>query len=126
MAEAQRARRVVRRINPWSVFRFSLLFYLCMLLVWLVAGVLLWIAASVSGVIDNVERFVSDLFFLEYFQIRGAVILLSAFLGGLVLVFLGAAVNVIMAVVYNLTSDVVGGVEVTVLEKEQAPRRTVV
>jgi hypothetical protein len=124
--EGQRVRRVIRRVNPWTVLRFSLLFYLCMLMVWLVAGVLLWVAASLTGLIDNIETFISDLFFLEYFQIRGGVILLVAFFGGLVLVLLGTGINVIMAVVYNLTSDVVGGVEVTVLETETKPRRPVV
>jgi hypothetical protein len=126
VAEGQRVRRVVRRVDPWTVLRFSLVFYLCMLVVWLVAGVLLWLAASLSGLIDNLERFVTDLFFLEYFQIRGGVVLLSAFVAGLVLVLLGTGINVIMAVVYNLTSDVTGGVEVTVVDKEQSPRRTVV
>lgn len=119
-------RRVIRRVDPWTVLRFSLVFYLCMLVVWLVAGALLWLAASITGLIDNLERFVTDLFFLEYFQIRGGVVLLSAFVGGLVLVLLGTGINVIMAVVYNLTSDVTGGVEVTVLDKEQPARRTVV
>ena len=126
MVEAQRARLVVRRVNPWSVLRFSLLFYLCMLVVWLVAGVLLWLGASAIGLIDNIERFVADLFVFEYFQLRGIAILLSTLVGGLVLVLLGTGINVIMAVVYNLTSDVVGGVEVTLLENEPTPRRTVV
>jgi len=97
-----------------------------MLVVWLVAGSLLWVAASVTGLINNIERFVTDLFFLEYFQIRGGVVLLVAFVAGLVLVLLGTGINVIMAVVYNLTSDVMGGVEITVVEKDTAPRRTVV
>ena len=119
-------RRWIRGVDPWTVLRLSLVFYLCMLVVWLVAGVLLWSAASVSALIYNLERFVTDLFFLQYFQIRGGVILLSAFGAGLVLVLLGTGLNVIMAVVYNLTSDVTGGVEVTVTEKDQAPRRTVV
>ena len=126
MAEGQRVRRVVRRIDPWTVLRFSLVFYLCMLVVWLVAGTLLWVAASVTGLIDNVERFVTDLFFLEYFQIRGGVVLFSALVAGLVLVLLGTGINVIMAVVYNLTSDVTGGVEVTVVESEEVPRRSVI
>lgn len=119
-------RRVVRRVDPWTVLRFSLVFYLCMLVVWLVAGVLLWLAASVSGLIDNLERFITDLFFLEFFQIKGGVVLVSAFLAGLVLVLLGTGINVIMAFVYNLTSDVTGGVEVTVVEAGADSRRPVV
>ncbi len=117
---------MIRRVNPWTVLRFSVVFYLCMLAVWLVAGALLWLAASIAGLIDNIERFVADLFYLEYFQIKGGVILLAAVVGGLVLVLLATGINVIMAVVYNLTSDVTGGVEVTVVEKERARRRTVV
>ncbi len=119
-------RRVIRRVDPWTVLRFSLLFYLCMLVVWLVAGSLLWLAASVTGLIDNIERFVTDLFFLEYFQIQRGVVLLVAFAAGLVLVLLGTGINVIMAVVYNLTSDVIGGVEVTVVERAKPTRRSVV
>ena len=119
-------RRVVRRVEPRTVLRFSVLFYLSMLVVWLVAGVVLWLAASVTGVIDNLERFVEDLFALEAFQLRGGLIFFSCLLGGLVLVLLGTGINVLMAVIYNLTSDVVGGVEVTVADTEPPPRRTVV
>ena len=106
--------------------RFSVLFYLSMLVVWLVAGILLWLAASATGIVDNLERFVEDLFALEAFRFKGSVILLSCLVGGLVLVLIGTGINVLMAVIYNLTSDVVGGVEVTVTEREPPARRTVV
>ncbi|MDQ3573350.1 MAG: DUF3566 domain-containing protein [Actinomycetota bacterium] len=126
MSEGRLVRRVIRSVNPWSVLRFSALFYLSMLVVWVVAGMLLWLVASVTGVVGNVERFVADLFAIESFQFSGGLILGFSLVAGLVLVLLGAIVNVVMAVVYNLTSDVVGGVEVTVLESEQPARRTVV
>lgn len=100
--------------------RFSLLFYACMLLVAMVAGTLLWAAASVTGVIDNVERFIRELFALESFAFNGTLLLESTAIGGLVLVLLGTGANVLMAVLYNLTADVVGGVEITVLEEEPA------
>ena len=48
-------RRVIRRVDPWSVFRFSIVFYLCLLVVVLVAGVVLWLVASATGAIDNIE-----------------------------------------------------------------------
>ena len=38
----------------------------------------------------------------------------------------GTGANVLLALVYNLTSDVVGGVEVTVLDEEPGRRRQVV
>ena len=125
MAQGRRVRRVIRRVDTWTVLRFSILFYLSMLVVSLVAGVLLWAAAATTGVIDNVERFVKELFALESFNVNGRLVFTSTLIGGLVLVLLGTGANVLMAVIYNLTSDVVGGVEVTVLEEEPA-RRSVV
>lgn len=118
MAQGRRVRRVIRRVDPWTVLRFSALFYLCMLVVSLVAGLLLWAAASTTGVIDNVERFFKELFALESFSINGGLIFRSTLMGGLVVVLLGTGANVLMAVLYNLTSDVVGGIEVSVLEEE--------
>jgi hypothetical protein len=118
VAQGRRVRRVIRKIDPWTVLRFSVLFYASMLLVVLVAGTLLWIAAEAMGVIDNVENFVRELFALEQYRIKGFQLFTASLVGGLVLVIIGTGTNVLMAVVYNLTSDVVGGVEVTVLEEE--------
>ena len=108
------------------MLRFSVLFYLSMLVVWLVAGVLLWVGASATGIVDNLERFVEDLFALESFRVNGGLLFVTCLVGGLVLVVLGTGVNVLMAVIYNLTSDIVGGVEVSVTETEAPVRRTVV
>lgn len=118
--QARRVRRVIRRVDPWSVLRFSLVFYACMLVVGMVAGFVLWAAASTTGLIDNIERFFEELFALESFTINGGLIFRSTLIGGLVLVLLGTGANVLMSVLYNLTSDVVGGVEVTVLEEQPA------
>ena len=106
--------------------RFSALFYLSLLAVWLVAGVLLWLGASVTGIVDNMERFMEDLFALESFRVNGVLLFLTCLGGGLILVVLGTGINVLMAVIYNLTSDIVGGVEVTVTEAEAPARRSVV
>ncbi len=125
MTQGRRVRRVIRRVDIWTVLRFSMLFYLSILLVSLVAGLLLWAAALATGVIDNIERFVTELFALESFSISGGLILKSCLVGGLVLVLLGTGANVLMAVIYNLTSDVVGGIEVTVLEEEPVRRPAV-
>lgn len=116
---------MIRRVDTWTVLRFSVLFYLSMLVVVLVAGILLWVAASAAGVIDNVEKFVEDLFVLDSFHIRAGLIFRATLVGGLVLVLLGTGANVLMAVIYNLTSDVVGGIEVTVLEEDQSRRAPV-
>jgi hypothetical protein len=128
MAQGRRARRVIRKVDTWTVLRFSVLFYASLLVVVLVAGILLWVAASSVGVIDNFEDFVKELFALESFRISGFRLFGASVVGGLMLVVLGTGVNVLLAVVYNLTSDIVGGVEITVLEEDagQPARRSVV
>lgn len=115
---------MVHRVDPWTVLRFSALFYGSMLLVGLVAGLLLWIAAATTGVTDNVEQFIKELFAFDSFQLSGGVALRTAVVGGAVLVLVGTGANVMMAVFYNLTSDVVGGIEVT-LDEDEADRRPV-
>ena len=124
--QARRVRRVVRTVDTWTVLRFSILFYLSMLVVIMVAGMFLWVVASATGVIDNFERFVEDLFAFKSFHVNGFQVFTSTLVGGLVLVLLGTGANVLMAVIYNLTSDVVGGIEVSVLEEDQGSRRTTV
>jgi hypothetical protein len=124
-APARRVRRVVRQVDTWTVFRVSVLFYLSMLVVVLVAGSLLWAVASAAGVTHNFEKFIKDLFSLDSFHFAGSAILQATGVGGLVLVLIGTGCNVLVAVIYNLISDVVGGIEVTVLEEDSSPRPVV-
>ncbi|MEY2475502.1 MAG: hypothetical protein QOG87_817, partial [Actinomycetota bacterium] len=42
-----------------------MLFYASLLVVFLVAGIILWAVASLTGVVDNVETFIKDLFALD-------------------------------------------------------------
>ena len=118
-------KRVVRRVDARSVLRFSLLFYACLFVVFLVAGALLWLVASVTGVIENIETFVEELFALESFHVVATQILQGVVFGGIVLILLGTGLSLLMAVLYNLISDVVGGIEVSVNEDESGHRPVV-
>jgi hypothetical protein len=106
---------VLRRVEPWSVFKLSLVFYLCVCLVLLVAGVVLWIGASVTGVVGNVESFFRDAGF-DGFRFSAGTMLRGFTIGGLVLVVAGTVANVLLATLFNLMSDLVGGVRVTLAE----------
>ena len=116
--QARRVRRVLRRFDLRSVLRFSLVFYFCLFLILLVAGIVLWIVASITGVRHNVEHFIGDLI-ASKFHFLGLQLLRAAAIGGLLLVIIGSAANVLLALLYNLISDVVGGIEVTVLEEDR-------
>ena len=121
---ARRTRRVVSKVDSLSVLRFSVLLYLSFYLVVVVAAVVLWAVATVVGAVDNIESFIKGLFALESFHFDALAMLRGMTVGGLLLVMLGTGVNVLVAVLYNLISDVVGGVEVVVSEQDldSAPR----
>jgi len=120
--EARRVRRVVRHIEPWSVLKVSLLFYLCLWLIFVLAGVLLWSFAESSGTLDQIEELVEKLFGLdeekEFWS--GGVIFRAYAITTLVLSIAGITFNVLLAVLYNLISDLTGGVRLTVIEEESA------
>ena len=47
---------VVTQIQPWSIFKFSLLFYFCLMLVFLFAMLILYWVLSVIGVLDSLSN----------------------------------------------------------------------
>lgn len=87
----------------------------------LVAGLVLWAAATATGLRENIEKFIGDLIASDDFRILGPTMLRASILGGLVLVVLGTGANVLFAVLYNLISDVIGGI--TVVFEERPTRR---
>jgi hypothetical protein len=111
---------VIRRVDPWSVLKLSLLFYLCVCLVLLVAGIVLWAGASAAGVVENVESFFQDAGF-DGFEFSAGVMLRGFAIGGLILVVAGTIANLLLATLFNLMSDVVGGIRVT-LGEDLRPR----
>lgn len=116
-ATVRTSRVVLRRVDPWSVLKLSILFYLSVCIILLVAGVLLWSAASSAGVVDNVESFMVEIGF-DGFRFLPGQILRGASLAGLVLVVAGTFANVLLATLYNLIGDVIGGVKLTLAEDE--------
>jgi hypothetical protein len=120
---ARKVRRLVRHVEPWSVLKISLIFYFCLWVILLIAGVILWSLAVSSGTVDNIETFVTELFALESFTFNADQIFRASAIGGLVLVVAGAGFTVLMAVLFNLISDVTGGMRFTVVEEETARPR---
>lgn len=120
--EARRVHRVIRHVDPWSVLKFSLLLYFSLFLIVLSAGVLLWLAASATDVVSSIEDFIKELFGFKTFAFEPGKILTASTLGGVILVIAGTAANVIFAVLFNLISDVVGGLRLTVIEEETVRR----
>ena len=112
---AQKVRRVIRYVDPISVLKLSFFFNVCVFAMFLVAAVLLWSAAIGSGSTDNIESFLVDIGFEDFKLVgtdlfRGFVV----FGGGLVIAFTVFAV--LLALLFNLISDIVGGIRLTIIE----------
>lgn len=100
------------------MLKVSFVFYICCYVVAMVAGVLLWNLAAGAGVVENIEDFIEELGAFETFEFESDEILQASLLLGGVLVVVATGLTVLAAVLFNLISDLVGGVRVVVLEEE--------
>jgi hypothetical protein len=122
-AVGRRTRVVVRKVGPVSVLKFSLLFYFCvMLIVYFALMIIYWLLSAV-GAIDSTSRLLGYVFAsgtagdTQSVQIRFGSVFSWLFLIGLANVVVWSLVNLFVAFLYNLISDVVGGIEVTLAQK---------
>ncbi|MGE5459475.1 MAG: DUF3566 domain-containing protein [Solirubrobacterales bacterium] len=111
------ARVVIRKVGPWSVFKMSLIFYVCVMLVILGAGVILYGMLGAIGALDSTQRLIRDLFADQSFVINGQWLFSRGLAIGLGMVVVWSLINVFIAFLYNLISDLVGGIEVTLAER---------
>ena len=122
---ARQAHLTISRIEPWSVMKFSFVVSLVAFVILFVAVSVLYGALAGLGVFDSLQRVVSDVTSSQgstgvnakaWFS-ASRVLGYTALLGSLNIVLI-TAMSTIGAVVYNLTSRLVGGVEVTLKETE--------
>ena len=113
----RRVSRVIRDIDPWSVFKVALVFHLVLYFVVLISLVLLWSVAESTGTIENIENFMES-FGWESFSFDGWALFKNLWVLGLFVVVLFTGLWVLIATIFNLITDLVGGVRVTVLEEE--------
>jgi hypothetical protein len=117
----RRVTRVVRHVDTWSVFKVALVFSVFFYAVAMVAGVLLWQVAYATGTIDNVEKFFEG-FGWESFDFNGGQIFHNAWIAGLFVAVGLTGLAVLLATLFNLITDLVGGVRFSVLEEEVRTR----
>jgi hypothetical protein len=118
----RRVTRVVRHVDPWSVFKIAVIANIVLYLIMLTAGVLLWNVAYATGTIDNVERFFES-FGWSSFEFNGGEIYHNAWIGGIFMVIGLTGLAVLLATLFNLITDLVGGMRFTVLEEEVVEAR---
>ena len=111
-----RRRATIRHVDPWSVLKLSLIFYICLLAVVMLVLTMFWAIVNRIGLLDTVLSFLTELR-LEV-QINGGNVARAALLIGLLNVVVWSGVNVFLAFLYNLIADLVGGLKVTLAEEE--------
>ena len=122
---ARQAHLTVARVEPWSVMKFSFVVSLVAFVILFVAVSLLYATLNGLGVFDSLQHLVKTLTSSQdspgvnaktWFS-ASRVLGYTALLGSLNIVLI-TAMSTVGAVVYNLTSRLVGGVEVTLRETE--------
>ena len=112
----------IRRIDPWSALKVSLLLSVALFFVWMIAVAFLYLVLGGMGVWSKLNSNVGDLLTNNSGGggelVSAGSIFGGALLIGLVNIVLLTAMATIGAFVYNLSTDIVGGVEVTLADRD--------
>ena len=120
---ARRVVRIVRHVSPWSVLKVSVPFFLCVWIVVVTAGVLLWSAGQQTGLVENAENFWAEATGQETVEWDGEVLFRGAVMAGGVMAVASTGFAVLFAMLFNLICDITGGLRFTVLEVEPPRKR---
>jgi hypothetical protein len=116
----RRARLVVRRLDPWSVLKFSLLFYFSLLLVGVLAFAVIWFVLANMGAFESLTSFAGE-FNLDV-QFPASTIFRWYVVLGLAGVFAWSVATVLLTLLFNLVNDITGGIEVVLADTERRRR----
>jgi Transmembrane domain of unknown function (DUF3566) len=123
--QARQAHLTVARVEPWSVMKFSFVVSLVSFVILFVAVSILYGTLSALGVFNSLQHVVQSVTSSQgstgvnagrWFT-ASRVLGYTALLGSINIVLI-TAMSTIGAVIYNLTSRLIGGVEVTLRESE--------
>ncbi|MEU4422923.1 DUF3566 domain-containing protein [Actinoplanes sp. NPDC024001] len=123
----RRARLNLKRIDPWSVMKFSFAVSIVLFIVVVVATSVLYLALDTMGVWTSVNTSLKDLVTAsggsegasgDSFRITAWGVIGTSMLIGAVNVVLFTALATLGAFIYNVCADLVGGVELTLAERD--------
>ncbi|MDN5914747.1 MAG: DUF3566 domain-containing protein [Pseudonocardia sp.] len=112
----------LKRLDPWSVLKMALALAVVLFLVWMVAAGVLYGVLGGMGVWDRLNGTYADLVTGQT-QNSGALIsagrvfLLAGVVGAINSLLFAVALTIV-AFVYNVAADLVGGIEVTLSERD--------
>lgn len=119
----RRIKVTLARLDPWTALKVSFVFGLAGLVVFLVAVSLLYGLVDAMGVLGSLRNFLGQVDSnhagpgLVAWLSFGRIFLVTLVLGVINVVLL-SAIATMGAFIYNVSSDVVGGVDLTLVERQ--------
>ena len=118
-----RASMQIRRIDPWSALKVSLVLSVALFFVWMIAVAFRYLVLGGMGVWSKLNSNVGDLLTSAGGQSGGELVSSGTIFGGaaligLVNIVLLTAMATVGVFIYNLTTDLVGGIEVTLADRD--------
>ena len=120
MVRVNRVRRIIRKVDPWTVLKVTFVLNFVVALTIVLGFCILWVLLINAGVPQGLEDIARRLALLdENASLVGNIEALFSSVVFLAIVYLltQTALATIGAFFYNLVSDLVGGIEVVVLEE---------
>jgi hypothetical protein len=121
---SRRTRVTVRRFGLLSVFKFSLIFSFCVMVVVWLALMLIYFMLDAAGVTNTIAYWIGCVIkepdrtnSCTAAGIDAVKLFTWLFGGGLIMAAAASILWTFVALIYNLISDIVGGVEVVLAEK---------
>src|SRR4051794_24571223 len=123
----RRARLNLKRIDPWSVMKFSFAVSVVLFIVVVVATSVLYLALDAMGVWGEINKSLTELVSASggadasassAFRITAWGVIGTSMLIGAVNVVLFTALATLGAFIYNVCADLVGGIELTLAERD--------
>jgi hypothetical protein len=119
----RRARLQLRHVDIWSAFKISLVLSIALYFIWMVAVGLLYGVLSGLGVFDTLNELFGQLGTASGAGAANDVVTWRVVLGGAAVI---GAINIVLMTalctvgtfIYNLCSDLVGGLELTLSERD--------
>lgn len=120
MATVRRVRRIIRKVDPWTVLKVSAILYAVAVVALVLGVVIFWSVIDNAGLPAALTDFLVRITLIEEgtepFGNSEQFFRFVVF-GAIVWWVMSTGFTTLMAVMYNLVTDVVGGLEIVVLEE---------
>ncbi|MGX7677266.1 DUF3566 domain-containing protein [Jatrophihabitans sp. DSM 45814] len=118
--QPRKARLTLSHVNVYSIFKFSCVLSIALFFTWLIMIGVLYGILDVAGVLKQVNDAVNRISGTDNPKdvVTGSIVFGGAIIIGAVYIVLFIAMSTIGSMIYNLCADLVGGVEVTLSERE--------